>query len=103
MLLLEDFCNQSPGLYALIILEETPSPLPVGGLADGIMELTRQQCVVLAPCYRLVILLLATDIYSLPGSPFRLGVSYQTRMETPLPEVHLPHYSVPDTLGPADA
>ena len=57
VLLPEDLCNQSPGFCALVIREETPSPLPVGFPTDGLSNLTQQNCVVVASCYGLVLLL----------------------------------------------
>ena len=40
VLLPEDICNRSPGFCALVIQEETPSPLPVGCLSDSLPELS---------------------------------------------------------------
>ena len=103
MLISEDFWNRSPSFCALFIREETPSPLPVGGLTDGLPKIIRQNCVVVAPGYRLILLLPATGGPALPGRPSRLGVSYQSHVETPLPEVHPLCYSGPDLSGPTDA
>ena len=77
MLLPEDLYNRSPGISALVIREETPSPLPVGCLTDGLPELTRQHCVLVSPGYRLILLLLATGGPALSGGPFHLSVTYQ--------------------------
>ena len=70
---------------------------------DGLPELIRQHCVVIAPGNRLILLLSNTGGPALPGIPFLLSASYQSRVETPLPEVHLPHYPGPYLLGPTDA
>ena len=51
----------------------------------------------ITPGYRLILLFPAT------GGPFRFGVPYQARMETPPPEFHPPGDPRPDLLGPADA
>ena len=99
----EDICNWSPGFSSLVIWEETPHPLPVGFPADGLPKLTRHHCVVVASCHCLDLLLDASGKPALPGGPFRLGVSYQARVETPLPEFHAPHYTGPDISGPADS
>ena len=40
VLLLENLCNWFPGLSALVIWEEIPSPLLVVLLVDGLPELT---------------------------------------------------------------
>ena len=40
---------------------------------------------------------------SLSGSSFRLGVPHQTRVQTPLPEVHAPRYLGSDLSIPADS
>ena len=53
--------------------------------------------------YRLILLLLTTSGPSLPGIPFRLGITYHACMETPLPEVNPPGDLCPDLLGPTDA
>ena len=103
VLLREDLCNRLLGSGALIVLEETPSPLPVGCLTDGLPELPREHCFVVALGYRLLLLLSAAGGSDLPGGPFRLGITHQARMETPLPEVHAPGDPGPDLLGPADA
>ena len=39
VLLQEDLCKQSLGFSALVLREETPSPLLVGCLTDGLPEL----------------------------------------------------------------
>ena len=52
--------------------------------------------------YRLILILSSAGGPVLHGSPFRLSVSYQACMETPLPEVHPPGYTHPDLPGPAD-
>ena len=57
----------------------------------------------IAPGNRLILLLPTISGPDLPGGPFRLCVSYQSRVETPLPEVHLPHYPGPYLLGPTDS
>ena len=57
VLSLEKICNRLPGLYASVIQKETPSPLPVGCLTDGLTKLSQQHCVVVASCYGLVLLL----------------------------------------------
>ena len=101
VLLPEDICNRSPGFSALIIREEIPSLLPVGCPTDDLAELTRKHCVVIAPRYS-VVLLDASGSPALLGSPFRLGVSYQTRVQTSLPKVHVPGDPCPDLPGPAD-
>ena len=49
MLLSEDFYNRSPGFSALVLREETPSPLLVGCSTDGLPELSREYCLVEAP------------------------------------------------------
>ena len=56
-----------------------------------------------APGYRLLLLLFAAGSSALPGGPFRLGITQQARMETPLPEVHLPDNLRSDLPGPANA
>ena len=89
VLLLEDLCNRSPGFCALVVREETPSPLPVGGPTASLLKFTIQQCVVVTPRNGFVLLLSAGGGPALSGSPFRLGVPHQIRVQTPLPEVHL--------------
>ena len=101
-ILSENLCNRSPGIRALVIRKETPSTLPVGCPEDSLPELIRQYRVVITPCNDLVLLLSSTSGPALPGSPFRLCVPYQARMDTPLPEVHPPGYLRPDLLSPAD-
>ena len=56
-----------------------------------------------APGYRLLLLLSNTGGSYLPGGSFRFGIPHQARMKTPLPEVHLPGDPRPDLTGPADA
>ena len=102
VLLPEFLCNQSPGFCALMIREETPCPLPVGCPTDGLPKLTQQHSVMLAWGYRLIVLRPATGSPGPPGGPFRLGVPYQSRVDTPLTEVHPLRYSGPDLSGPAD-
>ena len=75
VLLQEDICNRSPCFSALVVREETPSPLPVGCPKDGLLELTRQHCLVVTPGDLLNLLLSAGDSPALPGGPFRLGVA----------------------------
>ena len=53
--------------------------------------------------YSIVLVLPDTGVPALPGGPFRLGVTSLYRMETPLPDFHLPGYPRPDLFGPADA
>ena len=103
MLLLEDICNRSPGFSALVIREETPSPLHVGFLTDGLPEIYQEHCLVEAPRHGIVPLLTAEGGPTLAGIPFRLGVPHQASMFYPLPEVHAPGDPGPDLTGPADA
>ena len=103
MLLPENLCNQSPGFGALVILEDTPYPLPVGCLTDSLPELTRQYRVVVAPRGGLILLLSSTGGPALPGRPFRLSIPHQARMETPLPEVHPPGDPCLHLLFPMEA
>ena len=103
MLLPEDLCNLSPGFSALVIREETPSPLPVGCLTDGLMKLNRQHCVMVSPRYSVVFILAAESGPALSDRPFRLGVPHQARVQTLILEVHAPHDNGPDLSGPADA
>ena len=103
MLLLDDLCNRSPGFGALVILEETPSPLPVGGPTDGLLKLTRQNCVIVDPGYRLLHLLSAAGGFALLGGPFHLGIPHHACMDTPIPEVHPPGDPRLDLPGPVDA
>ena len=98
VLIPEDLSNRLPGFYALVIWEETPYLLPVGYPTDGPPYLTWKHCVMVASGYRLILLLPATGGPDLPGGPFRLGVTHQACVETPLPEVHLPGYPVTDFL-----
>ena len=103
VLLPEDLCNRSPGFSALVVQEETPSPLPVIGPTDGLMELTRQDCAVVAPGQGLVLLLSSVGGPALPGGPFHLGVPHQTRVQTLLQKFNAPRSPGPDLSGPADA
>ena len=103
MLFLENLCNQFPGLCALLILEETPSTLPLNCLTDGLTQFTRQYCVMVALGYCLILLLSSADGPALPGRPIRLSVSYQAFIDTPLLEVHLPGDPGLDLSGPTDA
>ena len=102
MLIPENLCNRSPGFCALVIREEAPSPLPVGCLMDGLHQLTWKHSFVVAPCNILVLLLSSTGGPSLPGGLFRLSIPHQSRVETPLPEVHPPGDPFLDILFPAD-
>ena len=77
MILPEELCNRSPGICVLVIRKETPSPLPVGCPMDGLLNLTRQHCVVVTPGYRPILLLPATVSPALPGGPLRLGILHQ--------------------------
>ena len=77
MLLPEDLYNQLPGFSELVIWEETPSPLLVGFPMDKLNNINRQQCVVVALGYYIILLLPATGGPTLPGSPFRLGIPHQ--------------------------
>ena len=56
MLLLENLCNRSPGFCALVIQEETTSPLPVSCPMDSLTKLTWQHYDMVAPGYRLILL-----------------------------------------------
>ena len=103
MLLPEDICNRSPGFGALVIQEETPSPLPVGCPTDGLAELNRQHFVLIAPRYGVGFLITAGGGTAPSGSPFCLCVPHQARMLAPLPEVHAPSDPCSDLSGPADA
>ena len=103
VLLPENLRNWSPGLCALVIWEETTSPLPVGCLTDGLPQLTRKYRVMVSSGYRLILLLFSAGGPALPFSSFRLSVSYQACMETPIPEVHSPGDTCPDIPRPADA
>ena len=103
VLLLEDFCNQSPGFRALVFQKETPSPLPVGCPTDSLPDLPQEHCLVKAPRHGVVLLLAAEGGSSLTGSPFCLSLPNQACMLSSLPEVHAPGDPGPDLLGPADA
>ena len=103
MLLPEDLCNQSPGFIALVLCEETPFPLPVGFLTDGLLELSQEHCLVETPGHGSVLLLAAEGGPTLAGSPFQLGTPHQASMLSPILEVHAPVDPWPDLPGPADA
>ena len=103
VLLPEDIYNRSPGFCALVIWEETPSPLPIGYPTDGLTELSRYHCLMESPSHSVFLLLAVEGGPALSGSPFHLGVPHQARVLTPLPEVHPPGYPCPDLMGPADA
>ena len=85
MILPENLCNWSYSLCALLILEETPYPLPVDFLTDGLTHLTRQYLIMVDLDYPFILILSYTSDPSLSGSPFRLDVPYQACMVTPLP------------------
>ena len=90
VILPENLCNWSPGICALVIQEETPSHLHIGFPADGLAQLTKNHCIVLAKVFLLVLLLTYSVFPDLPGSILCLCVLYQARVDTSLPEVH-PH------------
>ena len=102
MLFPENLCNRSPGFSALVILEETPSPLPVGCPTDGLAKLPQEHSLVKTPHHGIVLLLAAEGGPALTESPFCLGIPHQTLMLAPLPEVHSPRYPCLDLMGPAD-
>ena len=77
MLLLQDLCNRSPSICALVIWEETPSPLPVGFTKDSLLKFTRQHRVMVAPGYHLFLLLPYAGGPALPSGPFYLSISHQ--------------------------
>ena len=85
MILPENLCNRLPGFRALVIWEETTSPLPVGFPTDGLPQLTRKYRVVIALGYHLTLLQSSAGGPTLPESFFCLGVSYQAYVDTPLP------------------
>ena len=66
-----------------------PPPLPVSCPKYSLLYLTRQHCVVVAPGYRLLLLLSATGGPAVSVGSFRLLIPHQACMDTPLPEVHL--------------
>ena len=103
VLLPEDLCNRSPGFGALVIREETPSPLQVGCLTDGLAELPQEHCLMETPGHGVFLLRTAEGGPDLAGSSFRLGVPHQTIMLSPLPEVHAPGDPGPDLPGSTDA
>ena len=88
LILPEDLCNRSPGFSALVVQEETPSPLPVGCPTDGLPELPLEHCLVKSPSYRLILLLADRGGPALSGGPFRVGIPHQSHMLAPPPEVH---------------
>ena len=102
VLLPEDLCNRSPGFCALVIWEETPSPLPVDCPTDGLPELSQEHCLMESPRYGVLLLLVTEDGPALAGSPLRLGVSHQVSMLSLLPEVHAPGDTRLDLPGLAD-
>ena len=59
VLLPEDLSNGSPSFGALVVQEETSSPLLVGFLAEGLLELTRRHCVVITLGHVVILLLTA--------------------------------------------
>ena len=99
----EDLCNRSPCLCALVVQEKTPSPLPVGCQTDGLLELSREHCLMEVLRYGIILFLTAECGPSFAGSIFRLGVPHQAIMLSSLPEVHAPGYPCPDLPGPVDA
>ena len=70
---------------------------------NSLPELTIQNCVVVAPGHSFVLLLATGGVPDLSDGPFFLGIPHQTRVKTPLPEVHAPCDPGPDLSGPADA
>ena len=92
-----------PGFCALVVREETPSPLPVGCPADGLSKLTGQYRVMVTLGHNIALLLAAGGGPDLPGGPFRLGAPHQAHVKNPLTEVHTPRNPGPDLLGPAYA
>ena len=103
MLLLYNPSNRLPGLRVLVIQEEVPSLLLDGCPMDSLLRITRQYHAMLALGYRLILLLSSAGGSALPGTPFRLSVSYQASVDTPLPKVHPPGDPGSDLPGPADA
>ena len=89
--------------FALIIREETPSPLLVGFLTDGLSELSQEHCLVETLGHGVFLLLTAEGGPALVGSPSRLGEPRQDSMLSPIPEFHAPGDSGPDLTGPEDA
>ena len=69
---------------------------------NGLLEVTQQHSVVIAPFYDLVFLLSTTGGPALPDVSFRIGIPHQACMDTPLLEVHPPGDHQPDLLFPAD-
>ena len=55
------------------------------------------------PSYGVFLILAAGGGPTLSGCPFRLGVPHQTRVLTPLPDVHVPRDPGPDLSGLAEA
>ena len=80
----------------MVTREETPAPLPVGCLTDGLPQITRQYHIMVALGYRIILLLSSDGVSALPGCPFHLSVSYQAFMETPFPEFYPPGDPCPD-------
>ena len=70
---------------------------------DGLLELSREHCLVETPGHCIFILLTPKGGPVLSGSPFCLGLPHQARMLSPLPEVHVPGDPGPYLPGPADA
>ena len=95
-------CNRLPGFCALVVREDTPFPLSVGCMADGLPELTRKYLVMVTSGHGVILLLDTGGGTSLPGGPFRLGISHQARVQTPFQEVYVLRYPGPDILGPVD-
>ena len=102
VILPENPSNRPPVLCSLVIREETPSPLHIGCLTDGLPQLTRQYPVVIASSDRLIPILSSSGGSSLPGYPFHLRISYLACVDTPIPEVHPPGDPGPDLPGPVD-
>ena len=95
---------QKPVAWSLCIVnpEGDNLPLLVGCPTDGLPQLTRQYRVLVPSGYCIIRLLSSAGGSALHGRPFRLNVSYQACMETPLPEVYPPVDPIPDISGPAD-
>ena len=103
MLFPEDLFNQSPSFGALVIQEETPSPLPVGCPTNGLPDLTRHHCVIKLWATISFSSFLPEVALSSLAAPFRLSVPHQARVETPLLEVQWPRDPGKDIFGSADA
>ena len=69
---------------------------------DSLPKLTRQHYVVIILGHGSVLLISAGGGPALLGGPFRLNIPHQTRVQTPLPEVHAPRDPGPDISEPAD-